>query len=354
LWSPVLAIVAAAALGLSGCSDSTGPEQFDPVGTNQAATEVLATFTDNPAVDAIGILSSAFPSFDGGAAAAPAFSPAEDLSWPERVDDRVNLLNRVAPFLSPTNPAAVFPADFLGKTFIYDADSARYVIAPDSIGAPANGVRLKLYAIDPILERPLVPLIDVGYLDLSDESTPSADALGVLAVVQGVTYLDYLATAVWTTSSLTFTADGYASDGQTQVNFTLSHTWSETDGLTVDYDISVPSTNSAVGLFLSVNGQSEVITLELSVMHEGESVVFEATLTETSLSGSVTHEGALVVEISGTPAEPVFTDAAGNPLTEEQLRALAEIFGSVGEIIDEFDDLLIPAYLVLHVSIIGL
>jgi len=354
LWAAVMATMA---LGLAGCGESTGPGTFDPVTTNEAASEVLATFGDNPALDAIGILSPAFPAFDGGAAPAPAFaSPAapQDLSWPERMDERANLLEQIGPFLTPASPAAVFPADFLGKTFIYDLDSAHYVMAPDSVGAPLNGIRLKLYAVDPILEQPILPLNDIGYLDLSDESTPSADALGVLAVVQGVTYLDYLASAVWTTSSLTFTADGFISDGQNQVNFTLSHTWSETDGLTVDYDLSVPSTNSALGLYLAVNGQSGMITLELSVMHDGESAMFAATLTETSISGSVTYQGEVVVEISGTPSEPVFVDAAGNPLTQEQLSALGQLLDGVGHIIDEFDDLLIPAYLVLQVSIIGL
>jgi hypothetical protein len=348
--------MAAVAFGLAGCGDSTGPGTFDPVATNEAASEVLATFGGNPALDAIGVLSSGFPAL-GGAAPAPAFAaPAapEDLSWPERLDAHANLLERVGPFLSPASPAAIFPADLLGKTFIYDLDSAHYVVAPDSTGAPANGVRLQLYAVDPILEQPILPLTDIGYLDLTDESSPSADALGVLAVVQDVTYLDYLASAVRTTSSLTFTADGYVSDGQTQVNFTLSHTWSETDGLTVDYDLNVPSTDSSVGLYLAIDGQSQMITLELSVTHDGESVMFAATLTETSISGSVTYQGDVVVEISGTPSEPIFVDAAGNPLTEQQLRALAELFASVGSIIDEFDDLLIPAYLVLQVSIIGL
>ena len=352
LWA---AAAAGLALVLAGCGDSTGPGTFDPVTTNEAANEVLATFGDNPALDAIGVLSSDFPALGGGAPA-PAFVAAQGLSWPERVDERANLLERVGPFLNPANPAAIFPADLLGQTFIYDVDSAHYVLAPDSTGAPASGVRLKLYAVDPILEQPILPLNDVGYLDLTDESSPSADALGVLAVVQGVTYLDYLASAVQTTSSLTFTADGYVSDGQTQVDFTLSHTWSETDGFVVDYDISVPSTGSAVGLMISVNGQSEVINLELFVTHEGETVLFEASMSEASLSGTVKYgpNADIVVQISGTPQEPIFTDAAGNPLTGEQLRSLAELFDSVGDIIDEFDDLLIPAYLVLQVSIIGL
>jgi hypothetical protein len=180
---------------------------------------------------------------------------------------------------------------------VYNLDSGRYEVAADSTGAPEDGIRLKLYAVDPVLHQPITPLDDIGYLDLTDESSPSADALGVLAVVQGVTYLDYLASAVLTTGSVTFS--------------------------------------------------------EMSVAHDGQTVTMAVTGSDAALSGTVKHNDNVVVTISGTPQQPVFTDAAGNELTNQDLQALAALFASVGAILNGFDNLLFPAYLVFSVSILA-
>ena len=55
--------------------------------------------------------------------------------------------------------------------------------------------------------------------------------------------------------------------------------------------------------------------------------------------------------MSGTPDEPVFTDGSGNPLTDQQIRSLGELFLGITAIVSGFDVLLIPAYLVLQVSL---
>ena len=78
-----------------------------------------------------------------------------------------------------------------------------------------------------------------------------------------------------------------------------------------------------------------------------------ATASETTLDGSVTHNDNVVVTISGTPQQPVFTDSAGNQLTNQELQALAALFGSIGAILDGFDNLLLPAYLVFSISILA-
>jgi len=348
LWPATL--TCAVALLFAGCSDSTSPEDFDAAIVSEAAGDVLTSFDNNPALQAMDFLGDAFPTFGATPSAAPAARPLDEHDWPARID-KLRFLERIGPFLSPADPAAIFPIDFLGGTFIYNVDTQRYEFAPDSTGAPADGIRLILYAVDPVLHRPVTPLNDIGYLDLTDESTPSADALGVLAVVEGITYLEYTASAVQSTSSVTFTADGYLSDGETQVIFTLTHEWSETSGITISYDVTVPSQNVALGLDLNVNGQTEAITLEMSVQYGNETAVLSATITEALVDGAVTYNGDLVVDISGTPQQPVFTDAAGNELTSQDLQALATLFGSIGIILDGFDNLLVPAYLVFSVSV---
>jgi hypothetical protein len=340
------ALLVAIAIAIGGCGDAGAPGEFDAVQANQAALEALGPFDGNPAIEAMGLLTTAMPDF-GAAPAAPAMPAAHDMPIPENF----RLLTQVAPFLSPTQPAVIFPADLLGKMLVYNTATGKYEVAPDSTGAPPNGIRLVLYAVDPILHLPVDPLTQVGYLDLTDEGTPAADRLGAIAVVNGITYLEYLASAVVTTSSLTFTAEGYLSDGTTQVDFSLSHTWSQVDGFHLSYAIDVPSKSVGLSVTANLDPQSEMGTYELTVYDGGDSVVLSVQATPTSLTGSVLYGGNVVVKISGTLENPVFTDGADNPLTGEQAQALAELFFGVGAVIDGFDDLLIPAYLVLQVSI---
>ncbi|MDH3289493.1 MAG: hypothetical protein OEO20_03295 [Gemmatimonadota bacterium] len=340
------AMLVATALAVGACGDAAAPGDFDAVQTNQAALEALGPFAGNPAIEAMGLLTTAMPDF-GAAPVAPAMPAADGMPIPENL----RLLTQVAPFLSPTQPAVIFPADLLGKTLVYNGSTGKYEVAPDSTTAPAIGIRLILYAVDPIFHQPIDPLTQVGYLELTDEGTPAADRLGAIAVVNGITYLEYLASAVVTTSSLTFTAEGYLSDGTTQVDFSLSHTWSQVDGFHLSYAIDVPSKGVGLTVTANLDPQSEMGTYELTVYDGGSSVVLSVQATPTSLTGSVTHGGNVVVKISGTPENPVFTDGADNPLTAEQVQALGELFNSVGAVIDGFDDLLIPAYLVLQVSI---
>lgn len=342
-------LLVATAIALGGCGDAAAPGDFDPVRANEAALEVLGPFDGNPAIEAMGLLTTAMPDFGSAPAALamPAMPAPDGLAIPENF----RLLTKVAPFLSPTQPAVLFPADLLGKTLVYNATTGKYEVAPDSTGAPANGIRIILYAVDPIFHQPVEPLTQVGRLELTDEGTPAADRLGAIAVVNGITYLEYLASAVVTTTSLTFTAEGYLSDGTTRVDFSLSHTWSQVDGFHLSYVIDVPSRDVGLTVAANLDPQSETATFELTVHDGGSSVVMSVQATPTSLSGSVTHGGNVVVKISGTPENPVFTDGADNPLSAEQAGALAELFLGIGAVIDGFDDLLIPAYLVLQVSI---
>ena len=338
---------------ISACSDSTGPEHFDPVTTSNAATEVLAAFDNNPALQALDVLGGAFPILGGQVAPATSSPPLPGDRWPDEIGSGLLLLDRIGSFLNPASPAAIFPADFLGKTFVYNTETGKYEVAPDSVGAPENGIWLKLYAVDPVLHRPLTPLDDIGYLELTDESTASADALGVLAVVNGITYLDYVASAVQETGSVTFIADGVLSDGTKEVQFTLSHEWSETTGITVDYEILVPTDDVLLDLYVNLDPQTETLTLALTVHDDGETVLLAATVTEATLDGAISYEDDVVVNISGTPQQPVFTDANEDELTNQELHALAALFGCIGLIFEGFDNLLIPAYLVFSISVFG-
>jgi hypothetical protein len=333
------------AIGLTACGDSAGPgDTFDPVASSEATAEALAPFTDNPGIDALFVLETALPAL-GGAAAAPAI-PVPDSPYPAL--DEVRVLDRLLGFMSPTVPAVLFPADLLGKTLVYNPSTGQYEVDLEATDAPSNGIRIVLYAVDPIFHEPIEPLNAVGHLDLTDEGTAEADRVRVVVVIGSVTHLDYVASATVLTSGLVFSAVGQVSDGVTVVDFDLSHTWSEVDGFTLTYGIDVVGTDTYLDVRIELDPPGESVTFYLEVGHDGGTLILDLSATATALSGTVTADGTVVVEVSGTPEAPVF-DAEG--LTPEQQQALGELFDGIFELIEGFNGLLIPAYLVLQVSI---
>jgi hypothetical protein len=342
--SALVVVATLLTLGLWGCSDSGSPETFDPVASNQVASEVMATFVDNPAIDALFVLETALPWVAGAAAAPPA--PAIDSPYP--AFDNARVLDRLLGFLSPASPAVLFPADLLGTTLVYNPATGQYEVDPAATGAPTNGVRIVLYAVDPIFLEPVEPLNAIGYLDLTDEGTVSADRAGVVVVIGNVTYLDYIASATVFTTSLEFDATGYLSDGVTVVDFALTHTWSEAEGFTLEYAIDVVEDDVSLDVLVVLDPTAESATLGLEVRHGTEMLAFDLTATATELAGSVTANGSVVVTVSGTPDAPVF-DADG--LSAEQQQALGELIEGIFAVVEGFNALLIPAYLVLQVSL---
>src|SRR5207302_185852 len=92
--------------------------------------------------------------------------------------------------------------------------------------APTTGVRLILYAIDPLTQRPSSPPVEIGYADLIDNSSGGTTTLEVIIVgttePSPETYGDYTISGTFGGSSAKGTAAGYVTDGATWVDFTMS------------------------------------------------------------------------------------------------------------------------------------
>jgi hypothetical protein len=322
-------VVAAAA----ACGDSTGPENFDPVNTSTKADAVLAAF-DNPALLSLGALQN----LSFGPLLSATVPPAPTASTLSTAADRLRAWTRTVPNFGSASPLAIFPADLLGATFVWDEAQDRYVEDPEATGAPANGVRVLLYTVDPISHLPVSPLDDRGYLDIMDESTPSVDALHLVAVWEGVTHLDYVASATTTTTSLTLSAEGFVANGTDRVDFVLTFSLTQTD-VSVNYQLT--HGDDTLGLTGTLNETSFTVTLTLS---DGDNTItFQITVTPSTVEGSIEYNGEVAVEIGGTPEAPTFTRADGTPLTAEELAALQHLGDLINVITDHFDDLLGPA-----------
>jgi hypothetical protein len=357
-WLTGTALACAAVIGLAGCSDSTGPDaEFDPVAAGATADDIGGAMAANPALTSMEVMGAYFPSFAAAPLAATVpFDPRseDDRHW---TDTRRDAFRQWSEYESPDGPAKViFPADLLGKTLVFNPLTEQYEVDPARDGeAPSNGLRLALYAVDPILHQMIEPMTEIGYLELTDEDTPAMDAVGIVAVINEVTVLDYLASAQVTTSTITFTADGYLTDGSTVVDFLLSVTFDDTARtITVDYDVDVNADQAGVHLVMVLTEEPETATVTLTVNHGANTVVMDVSIAAETFEGTVSHNDVVLIDISGTPDQPVFTDRDGNPLTEDQLHALGDIFGAAGHVLDHFDNLLIPAVAVLQIPVYAL
>lgn len=327
---------------VAACSDSTGPEDFNPTDANTQADAVLSVVSGNTALASLSALAPymQFGAAQMGLSVAP-FDPTEPQV--RTAVERLQAIRVAGPSFGSSASLALFPADLLGKTLVFNPQLERYEVDDAATGAPADGVRLILYAVDPILHQILEPLDPVGYLDLIDVSTVSYDALQLVAVIEGETFLDYVASVTQTTDSVTIAVEGFLSDGTDQVDFDLSLTGTA-NSLSLDYLLS--ANGNSVRLEASFSGDGEDAFEATLTIDGDDTIVLSITVTPSTVSGEITYNGDVAVTISGTPEEVTFERPDGTPLTEQEINALEALGNIIEELFDAFDNLLAPALVV--------
>jgi len=226
----------------------------------------------------------------------------------------------------------IIPDSVYGRVFQWDTASDSYTWQ-DSTVAGLNGVRFILYQVDEfgfVVE----PTVDVGTLDLIDESTLSSLQLHILVKGVGgtITYLDYTATISATINTLNASATGSISNGLTVGNKTL--TFDEVFAVTdtritanATFTLNNPARTFTVSEVAAVSGQSLVITADFRFVRPGETVQFYARITFDStiaFSAAVRVNGRTVATLNGEFGDPgtIWVDAGGEPLTAEDVAAL--------------------------------
>lgn len=357
LWTAALSFTVVA---MAACGESTTP--FDAIALSENTDEIINAMDDSPALQSMDVLGEKMALGAPGmgapalvAATLPnvALTPRSFPAWAGR---RLAALQAAAPALAVAVPSAVIPAEALGKTFTYHPDADAYQLS-DRTGAPSNGVRFILYAVNPVTHTVATPLNEVGYVDLLDESAGATVQLHLEAYItaSGSTPLiDYTVSATIQGSptaptGATVTAAGYLSDGTTTVEFDLSQTFSTTSGIQVEYTLAVPEKDVEV-TFTATFTLTQQATVTLTVKHGGNTTVVAASGTEASISGTIKHNGDVVVNISGSATSPVFTDASGNPLTAEQNAALRKLFDFTDKLLEHVDEMLAPAHQLLGIA----
>lgn len=359
----VLLVFLAAACG----EDAVGPMSLsDPVATTAQMQAIGATI-ESPVFESFSALGADI------APAAPAAASARELlraSQPmlsrmalqpyRRSLEDAQVLRQLVPTMSSLAPQQIFPPTILGKTFEWNPSTFQYEPTTRA-GAPSNGVRFILYAINPLSGGPADPLVEVGYVDLTDESSPSAVKLGITAAGVGGTpvYVDYEVIVSAGPTSFQLTATGYITNGAASpdtLHFDGSVTVRETaTGGTVTQDVSfdVNSRDLHIRLIetLTVSQSGIVLEINFRFEHGDEVVTARGTITVEldSASGTITVRvnGGLFAtcEITATPASETVTCAGADEdgLNADEQTALQAIADAIEQVSEAFSNLFAPA-----------
>jgi hypothetical protein len=346
-------ITAVAAVVLSGCgSDSTPTAPFNAVGTT-GDLEAVSTAFASPAYSDFASLSVLFDAALGGAPLVSSSAKVLDFrnaGTTKGIQAAAALsAERIARMMPrPTRrtanaSVASIPTQYLGKVFVWTNGS--YVVS-GLTGAPANGVRFLLYAVDPVTGLPAEPLNQTGHVDLVDMSSGTTSSARIIVVSGGTTYLDYRVnvTAVGTSGQVTVL--GFITDGTTQATFSLRSTLTADAGLTLSYSLDVPQRDLSIDLTMGSTGTSpdaSTISVTLDVRGQNGEVQLGGSFTSTGGTLNVAINGAPFATITSTSgADPVITGADGQPLAPEELDAVQRVFEFGGGAFVAFDELVAP------------
>lgn len=337
-----------AAVGAAACTDTNGPEAdagFDEARV-EAGLAVVERVGGTPVLRSFEALGSTM----GGTAAGPSFSGAGRM---------FAAVQRVAGLVGPRTSAALVPIirnEALGRTFVYDAETDRYVVDPARPGAPANGVRFVLYHVNETTGRPATA--EIGHADLTDQRAASSTSAGLrLVVVSGnVTHLDYAFELSGTIASAALNVDGYISDGVDRVNFDIATTgqlFGRSGTVTVAADLEVVGRDFAVSAELvgqagEENGDGSI---DLTVTAGADVVSLQVEVQNSQLDATATVNGAIFATATGPTAEPVIRGAGGNEPTAAELHALGHLVAFTGGVFDLLGGLLAPAGVLLLVGL---
>jgi hypothetical protein len=258
--------------------------------------------------------------------------------------------------VSLASPA--LPPGSLGTTYVYDPVLERYVAAPGRTGAPANGVRFILYAVNPITHEPIVS-VEVGHADLLDEGATRPTGLGLRLIVvsEGTTYLDYRVGIDGSMNAGTLAVEGFVTDGETRLDFDIAA--SGTAGPTgatmnVAFEFEVPS--RAFRVVGSVEGThapgSNRGRINL-VVHSGLTTIgVEVTGDDQTVNATILVNDEIFATVTGDHHNPIIRGAGGRELTPQEVEAVQGIFRLVGGVFELFANLLTPVAAILVLSAI--
>ncbi len=354
-WRSLTALVATALL-VVGCGEGeTLPTTVDPVEMQADIAAFEAGFSA-PAIDGFAGVGYAIDNAilaAGGAASRsallrmPAAMVVEGPAAPA-VRFRDHLLE-----VSTDDIANAIPVSALGKTFVYNLSTDQYEVS-GLTGAPANGVRFLLYALEPGTGIVADPLVQVGWVDITRTGTTNSLTGRIQVYAMGGTQvMDYSATVTNAGSAPTFSVTGFAGTGVNRVEFLLTTGISVATGsVTITWQTDLPARNARSRVQLAIGGgENPTVTI---------GALLRAGVRKVDINGSFGffNGGTLTVKIGNrlfativiTEADVTITGREGAPLTPEEEETLYRIFEWFESAFEVPDILLGPLFTILDVD----
>jgi hypothetical protein len=368
--------LAVAGLALTAFTGACGKDSVAPKSPAdpQATTAQLASLGAIFDVPALNSMSSVAGSIAPTSAVVPALQLAGAANplmqsklrpYAERIEG-ARLFTRLVPQMSVTRAAALFPPALLGKTFEWNFTTLQYDTTART-GAPSDGVRFILYAINELTGYPAEPApgVEVGYVDLKDETGSGSPKVHITVAGVGGTpvYVDYTVTlASLSATSAKITTAGYITNGAgspDSVRFsgalTVSVSSQSSGSVTQDFSLDVNSHDIHARSWQRVSFTESTLSLRVSFRfeHAGEVATLEGTLDvdtlDETVSGTITSrvDGGLFAtcNVNGTASTFTLscTGADEDGLNADEQAALDALGEAAGRLSDIFSGLLLPA-----------
>jgi len=354
-----LVVVAAFA---AACNSTTAPPQAHLADPQQLSSDVQTVLgvLQSSVLQSFGVVSTDTSSPAAVATPAGALLGAAPVTVPRSSSQpyadaprRLQALRRAAGALGSGIGASVIPPQYLGQTFVWNDTTHKYVVGADA--GPSNGVRIILYALNPVTATVAEPSSAVGFVDLLDESTtsPAVNKLHVIvkdgtpASPGPITYADYSVSGKVTGSPATaFTASaiGFVSDGTHTLSFNATFAATNLSSSTPDAQIDVTwdLNNPVIHVVLhetltNTDANDVAIAVAFSVTHGTETVSVTGTVQlvvspqRVTVNLSITVNGVAYATITGTADavnnNVVLRHADGTSLSAAEIQAVSDLFG---------------------------
>lgn len=262
-----------------------------------------------------------------------------------------SLVRQVAAGLTrgPSQPnATIIPPDQRGTTWVFEVSQQRYVRDPARSGAPANGVRYILYAVNPLDHR-VLPEAEIGYADLTDEgdTTANAGVLRLRAVSHDVVFVDYRVGLAGSAGAASVEVNGTFFDGTRHLTFGLqahgvitqateSQEWSARLAVPAD---AFELTTAARATTDLVHGTQHV---EQAIGIGGHEFAIAADHDGDAAQATMAVDGAPFARIDIRGSTIVIVGADGRPLPAGEREALGQLFGLFHQVAAALTRLLEP------------
>jgi hypothetical protein len=341
-------------LTLAGCSGTSSDAPYNPSGTSADLEAMNSTFA-SPTFASFSTFSLMFDAALGGSPIVSNSAMAIDIRGNGGHSVRVAAARAArrlgAMLIKKGKPGGLsaammaIPTAVAGKTFVYDVSTSTYV-ASDLSGAPANGVRFLLYAVDPVTYLPADPLNQTGYVDITDLSTGTTQAARIQVVSGSTTYIDYTVSASSGATSGRVSVLGYVTDGIGHTaNINLRSTITVSAGLTLTYALTMPDRDVAINLTVSVSDVTlpdSPINVNLTMRGPNGTVTMTGQFAETSGTINVRINGDAFATITTDGTTTTIARTDGTPMSDEDYVALNGVFQIQSSAFTSFDQMLAP------------